>query len=234
MVKSLTTKLLKINNLIKNYSNKAETLHILKGINFNMDYGQKISITGESGSGKTTLLNMIGGLDSATLGSVEIEGVDITKLDENEITVFRNKKIGFIFQSHFLIEEFDSLENVMLPYLINNFNKKKAKEKAGELLNNMGMGNRLKHHPSQLSGGERQRVAIARAFINNPSLVLADEPTGNLDEKNSYKVLDLLFNIKTIEKHALIIVSHSYQIAKMADYHFHLEDGVLDLKTLNI
>src|SRR4030042_5768382 len=137
----LTPKLLVIKNLIKVYSNKAETLHILKGLNFNLNYGQKIAVTGESGSGKTTLLNMIGGLDSVTKGNVEIEGNDITKLDENEINIFRNKKIRFIFQSHFLIEEFDSLENVMIPYLMDNFNKKKAKEKAGEILNKMGMGN---------------------------------------------------------------------------------------------
>ena len=223
-------KLLEITNLIKKYSNKAETLHILKGINFNLNHGEKVSITGESGSGKTTFLNMIGGLDTVTDGSIKLNGVDITKLDENEITVFRNKKFGFIFQSHYLIEEFNSLENVMIPFLINNFNKKKAKEKARDLLSYMGLEKRLNHHPSQLSGGEKQRVAIARAFINNPSLILADEPTGNLDEKNAQKVLELLFNITTLKKHSLIIVSHSSQIAKMADFHYQLEDGILRIE----
>ncbi len=222
-------KLLEITNLMKNYSNKAEILHILKGVNLNLNQGEKISITGESGSGKTTFLNMIGGLDYATSGNVKIEGEDITELDENEITLFRNKKIGFIFQSHYLIEEFNSLENVMIPYLINNFNKKKAKEKARQFLEYMDMGDRLTHHPSQLSGGEKQRVAIARAFINDPSLILADEPTGNLDEKNAQKVLELLFNITTLNKHSLIIVSHSKQIAKMADFHYHLEEGRLNI-----
>ena len=163
-------------------------------------------------------------------GCIKIEGVDITKLDEDEITVFRNKKFGFIFQSHYLIEEFDSLENVMMPFLINNFNKKKARIKAMELLTYMGMENRINHYPSQLSGGEKQRVAIARAFINEPSIILADEPTGNLDEKNAQKVLELLFNITTIKKHSLIIVSHSSQIAKMADFHYLLEDGVLKIE----
>lgn len=223
-------KLLEIANLVKKYTNKAETLHILKGINFNLNPGEKVSITGESGSGKTTFLNMIGGLDTVTNGCIKIEGVDITKLDEDEITVFRNKKFGFIFQSHYLIEEFDSLENVMMPFLINNFNKKKARIKAMELLTYMGMENRINHYPSQLSGGEKQRVAIARAFINEPSIILADEPTGNLDEKNAQKVLELLFNITTIKKHSLIIVSHSSQIAKMADFHYLLEDGVLKIE----
>ena len=222
--------LLEITNLIKKYSNKTETLHILKGINFNLNHGEKISITGESGSGKTTFLNMIGGLDTVTGGKVKVEGIDITKLDENEINTFRNKKLGFIFQSHYLIEEFNSVENVMIPYLISNFNKKKARIKAKDLLGYMGMENRFNHHPSQLSGGEKQRVAIARAFINDPSLILADEPTGNLDEKNAQKVLELLFNITSIKKHSLIIVSHSSQIAKMADFQYQLEDGLLKIE----
>jgi lipoprotein-releasing system ATP-binding protein len=226
-------KLLKVDNLFKNYKTKTENLNILKGIDFEMDYNQSIAITGESGSGKSTFLNMIGGLDSVTSGNIYIDGTDITALNEDEITFFRNKKIGFIFQSHYLIEEFNSLENVMIPFLINNFNKKEAKNEAVKLLEYMGMQNRMKSYPSRLSGGEKQRVAIARAYINNPSLILADEPTGNLDEENAAKVLNLLFNIAKREKHSLIIVSHSSQIVNMADSCYHLGGGFLIRQTLS-
>lgn len=222
-------RLLDIKNLVKNYSNKAEILQILRGIDFFIDYGETVTITGESGSGKSTFLNMIGGLDTVTQGSVMIEGIDITGLDEDEMAYFRNKKIGFIFQSHYLLEEFNSLENVMIPYLMNDFNKKKASNEAKALLEYMGMTDRLHHYPSQLSGGEKQRVAIARAFINKPLLILADEPTGNLDEKNAQKVLDLLFSITSKEKHSLILVTHSNQIVKMASKNYHLEGGELSL-----
>lgn len=220
-------KLVEIKDLVKNYKNKTEILKILKGVDFSIRYGENVSVTGESGSGKSTFLNMIGGLDSVTSGSVKIEGIDITNLDEDEITVFRNKKIGFIFQSHYLLEEFTSLENVMIPFLMNDYNKNKAKEKAEYLLSYMGMQERLNYFPSQLSGGEKQRIAIARAFINDPLLILADEPTGNLDEKNAHKVLDLLFNITSKEKHALILVTHSTQIAKMTSKKYLLEGGEL-------
>lgn len=225
----LMSKLIEVNGLIKNYYNLTETLNILKGINFTVNNRETISITGESGSGKSTFLNMLGGLDSATQGTVVINGVDITKLDEDQITTFRNKTIGFIFQSHYLLEEFNAIENVMMPYLIDNFDKKKAKYHAENLLDFMGLKDRLHHYPSQLSGGEKQRVAIARAFINNPSLILADEPTGNLDEKNALKVLELLFDITNQKSHALIVVSHSKQIVKMTKKNYHLECGKLNL-----
>lgn len=221
--------LVEVKLLKKDFINNAETLNILKGIDFTLTKGESVSITGESGSGKSTFLNTIGGLDNVSDGSIKIEGTEITSLDEEELTFFRNKRIGFIFQSHYLLEEFNSLENVMIPFLINNFNTKKAKEKAKYLLDIVGVSNRMSHYPSQLSGGERQRVAIARAFINDPSLILADEPTGNLDEKNSNKVLELLFSITQKEKHALIMVTHSQQIAKMTEKNYHLEAGILNL-----
>jgi lipoprotein-releasing system ATP-binding protein len=219
--------LLEIKNLKKDFINKTETLNILKGIDFLLDKGETVSIMGESGSGKSTFLNMIGGLDNISGGNVIFDGKDITNLTEDEMTNFRNKKIGFIFQSHYLLEEFNSLENVMIPYLMHSFKKKESIQKAKELLEIVGLSHRFYHHPSQLSGGEKQRVAIARAFINNPSLILADEPTGNLDEKNSAKVLELLFNITGIEKRSMIIVTHSTHIAKMTDKSYLLEDGIL-------
>lgn len=223
-------KLLEVKELQKYYSNKAEVLQILKGIDFQLNEGERVAITGESGSGKSTFLNMVGGLDNVTNGSIKINGVDITTLDEDELTIFRNKKIGFIFQSHYLLEEFNAIENVMIPYLMHDYNKKRGREKANDLLQAMGMEKRLSHFPSQLSGGEKQRVAIARAFINNPALILADEPTGNLDIKNAQKVLELLFDITSREKHSLILVTHSDQIVKMVEKNYHLEDGKLQVR----
>lgn len=218
--------LLLIENLKKDFITKTETLNILNGVNLRLEYGETISITGESGSGKSTFLNMIGGLDCVTSGSVKIDGVEISNLDENDLAFFRNKKIGFIFQSHYLLEEFTAIENVTIPYLMNDFNKKRAREKAEDLLERVGLSHRKKHYPSELSGGERQRVAIARAFVNTPSLILADEPTGNLDEKNAEKVLEILFDMTEKCKFSLILVTHSTSIAKMTKKHFHLERGV--------
>ena len=222
-------RLVDVKGLFKDYPNINETLNVLKGIDFYINHKDMVAITGESGSGKSTLLNLIGGLDYLTEGSIKIDGMEITGLDEDELTVFRNKKIGFVFQSHFLLEEFTAIENVMMPFLINSFNKKYAKEKSKYLLSLMGLEERFNHYPSQLSGGEKQRIAIARAFINEPLLILADEPTGNLDEKNANKVLDLLFGITNKEKHSLIIVSHSTQVIKMAKKKYHLEDGKLTI-----
>jgi len=222
-------KLLEVKNLVKNYITESEKLNILREINFDVYNREKICITGESGSGKSTFLNLIGGLDKATTGSIIFQNLDITNLEEDDLTEFRNKKIGFIFQDHYLLEEFTALENVMIPYLMKDFNMKKGAEKAEKLLEDIGMKKRISHYPSQLSGGEKQRVAIARAFINNPNLILADEPTGNLDEKNAQSVLELLFDITEKENHTLIIVSHSSQILKMAEKSYHLENGKLNL-----
>ena len=215
-------------DLRKIYKTDSEELLILNGINFALGEGQTVSITGESGSGKSTFLNMLGGLDSSTSGSIIIGGTDITSLDEYELTDFRNRRIGFIFQSHYLLEEFTAAENVMIPMLMNNFDRKMAADKAMDLLKLVGMDHRSGHYPSQLSGGERQRVAIARAFMNDPQIILADEPTGNLDEKNSAKVLDLLLDITQTKHFALIMVTHSMQSAKLTAKEYHLANGKLE------
>jgi len=219
--------LLEVSNLVKNYFNTDETLRILQGINFTLEYSDSVSIAGESGSGKSTFLNLISGLDKVTDGEIFFEGMDIVRLDENESAFIRNKKIGFVFQSHYLIEELTAVENVTVPYLLFDFNKKRAVEKAKDLLLFMGLEKRFSHYPSQLSGGEKQRVAIARAFINDPVLILADEPTGNLDKKNAGKTLELLLSITKNSRRALIIVTHSLQILKMTDKNYFLESGKL-------
>jgi len=224
--------ILKIKDLKKRYDTGIERLEILKGINLIVNANESVSITGESGSGKSTLLNMIGGLDNFDSGSIEIEGEPITNKSEDELALFRNRKIGFIFQQHYLLDEFNTLENVMIPYLINDFNKKEAKKVALELLSIVGLDKRINHYPNELSGGERQRVAIARAFINRPAIILADEPTGNLDKITSSKVLELLFSMtkdRLINGHdfSLIIVTHSVDVSSMANRHFNLSNGVL-------
>jgi len=221
-------KLLEVHNLVKSYQSINEVLHILRGINFDINPGEIVAISGESGSGKSTFLNMIGGLDSVSAGTIKIEGINITNFTEDEMTDFRSYKIGFIFQSHYLLDEFNAIENVMIPFLMNKYNKKEAYEKSEELLLLMGLKNRIKHFPSQLSGGEKQRVAIARAFINNPSLILADEPTGNLDEKNAHAVLEMLFNVISNREHSLIIVTHSKQLVMMTENKYLLENGILN------
>jgi lipoprotein-releasing system ATP-binding protein len=220
-------RLLTVSNLKKYFETKTETLEILKGINLTLDRGESLSITGESGSGKSTLLNLIGGLDSASSGEILFEQTDITRLDEEELTGYRSRKVGFVFQSHYLLEEFTALENVMLPSLIADSSKKAGLERARHLLNQVGLDHRLHHYPSQLSGGERQRAAIARSLINNPALILADEPTGNLDERNASIVIDLLFRITSDHQYSLILVTHSTHIAQRTTRTCHLELGLL-------
>lgn len=215
--------ILKVKNLYKNYTNDTETLEILQDVNFEVTKNRSVSITGESGSGKSTFLHLIGGLDNCNSGEILINNQDITLLDEESLSDFRNTEIGFVFQSHYLIEEFTAVENVMIPGLIKKFNKKKVKTNALDLLDQVGLSERINHHPSQLSGGERQRVAIARALINQPSIILADEPTGNLDSMNADKILDVLFMISNKMQRTLIIVTHSQHIASMTDSHYHLE-----------
>ncbi len=216
-----------VSNLYKTYKNEAEKLTVLQGVNLTVNEKSTISIMGESGSGKSTLLNCIGGLESISSGQIFIGNTDISMLDEKELNRIRNTEIGFVFQSHYLLEEFTAIENVMIPFLINDFNKKTAAKIASDLLECVGLSDRINFFPSRLSGGEKQRVAIARSFINNPKIILADEPTGNLDEKNAMQVMDLLLNINKTFNHSLIVITHSKTIAEMTDFKYHLSDGIL-------
>ncbi|GBU29146.1 lipoprotein-releasing system ATP-binding protein [Treponema sp. R8-4-B8] len=219
--------LLKVTNIVKNYVSGAETLHILKGINFEIEEGKSVAISGQSGSGKSTLLNIIGGLDHTDEGSVFLDGTDITSLSEKEISAYRSKQTGFVFQFHYLLKDFTALENIMLPAYIAGLKKKDAIDRARQLLADVKLEDRNGHFPSQLSGGERQRVAVARSMVNDPALILADEPTGNLDPQNSDIVAELLYENAQKRNKTLIIVTHDKKVAQRASVRFVLENGLL-------
>ena len=219
--------LLKVSGIVKNYISGAETLHILQGIEFDIEEGKSAAIMGISGSGKSTLLNIIGGLDRADGGSVYIGDKEITSLSEREISSYRSKQVGFIFQFHYLLKDFTALENIMLPAYIGGIKKKEALERARALLSDVKLENRGSHFPSQLSGGERQRVAVARSMVNNPQLILADEPTGNLDPQNSEVVAQLLYENAQKWNKTLIVVTHDKKVALRASMRLVLESGRL-------
>jgi len=219
--------LLRVKNIVKNYVSGSETLNILKGIDFEIEEGNSAAINGQSGSGKSTLLNIIGGLDRANEGSVYIGNDDITSFSEKELSSYRSKKIGFIFQFHYLLKDFTALENIMLPAYIAGKKKKDAVETAKSLLADLKLEDRKNHFPSQLSGGERQRVAVARSMVNDPVLILADEPTGNLDPQNSEIVAQLLYEGAQKRGKTLIVVTHDKKVASNASIQLLLEDGQL-------
>jgi lipoprotein-releasing system ATP-binding protein len=219
--------LLRITNIVKNYVSGTETLHILKGINFEIEEGTSVAISGQSGSGKSTLLNIIGGLDRTDEGAVFIGNDEITSLSEKELSVYRSRKVGFIFQFHYLLKDFTALENIMLPAYIAGISKKDAMDRARSLLADVNMEERGGHFPSQLSGGERQRVAVARSMVNDPALILADEPTGNLDPQNSEIVAQLLYEGAQKRGKTLIVVTHDKKVAARACIRLVLENGQL-------
>ncbi len=221
---------LKIEDLEKTYTTDYEKLTILKNLNLQIEEGSKIVIAGESGSGKSTLLNIIGGLDKATCGSVYAGPYNVTSLDEKSITEYRSSYLGLIFQFHYLLKDFTALENVFLPAIIAGVSKKEAVEKALKLLDDVGISHRKDHLPSQLSGGERQRVAVARALINDPKLVLADEPTGNLDPANAQMIGELLFSMADKYNKTLILVTHDMTLASRGDHIYSIKDGALHEK----
>ena len=226
------SRILEIKDLEKTYVSDSEKLTILKDLNLTVEEGSKNVIVGESGSGKSTLLNIIGGIDKITAGSV-LAGPDgkynLSKLDESEIAEYRSSFLGFIFQFHYLLKDFTALENVYMPALIAGKPEKEAKEKAEQLLSDVGVINRKNHLPSQLSGGERQRVSVARALINDPALILADEPTGNLDPANAVLISELLFSMVEKYHKTLLLVTHDMKIAEKGDFIYRIKNGKLEL-----
>lgn len=202
-------------------------LQVLKGVDISISNKEVVSIVGKSGSGKSTLLNILGTLDEPDQGSVVIDGNDVTKLSSNELARFRNQKIGFVFQFHHLLPEFTALENVMIPGLIQKKDKTKTQNKAKELLDYLGLSERLEHKPGQLSGGEQQRVAVARALVNDPQIVFADEPSGNLDLASSDDLHQLIFKLRNDFNQSFIIVTHNLELARMSDRSLELSNGIL-------
>ena len=201
------------------------TLEVLKGVDLDITKGEIVSIVGPSGAGKTTLLQILGTLDKPNAGSVQVDGIDFSKLGEKDLARFRNQHIGFIFQFHQLLPEFTALENVMLPAFIAKNDATEVTRRAKELLNYLQLSDRMEHKPNELSGGEKQRVAVARALINNPSLILADEPSGSLDSKNKEELHKLLFELRDKFGLTIVIVTHDKELAALSDRVIEMRDG---------
>ena len=214
----------------KTYHDGDNQIAVLDNVSFELARGEKIAILGSSGSGKSTLLHILGGLDHPTAGSVEINKQVLAKLSSNALAALRNQKLGFIYQFHHLLAEFTAVENVAMPLMINGESKNKAEERAAALLEKVGLSHRIHHLPSALSGGERQRVAIARALVNNPSIVLADEPTGNLDNKTGAQIYALLCELSEQMGTSFIVVTHDIQLANSMDRVLELTNGKLSTR----
>ena len=219
--------ILEIENLEKKYISESESLTVLKDLNLTVESGKKVVIVGESGSGKSTLLNIIGGIDKVSSGTVRAGKWILNELSEAQVSEYRSKYLGLVFQFHYLLKDFTALENVAMPALIAGMPKKEAYERAGQLLQDVGVYERKNHLQSQLSGGERQRVAVARSLINNPQLLLADEPTGNLDPANAEKIGQLLFSIVDKYSKTLILVTHDMNLASKGDFQYRIVEGKL-------
>jgi len=220
--------ILQAKNIDKSFSNGKTKLSVLKNFSFDVEAAQIITIMGQSGSGKTTALNILGTLDQADSGELTINGTQVHDMNETELSTIRNHDIGFVFQSHHLLPEFSAIENILMPTWINGVYDRR--DRALDLIEKMGLSERKDHFPGQLSGGERSRVAVARALMNKPKLVLADEPTGNLDEKNANKLIDLLGKINKDFHQAIVLTTHNPKIARIGHKQFFLENGSLSEK----
>ena len=213
--------MIKANNIYYSYG----SLEVLKGVNLHIKKGEFVSITGASGAGKTTLLQLLGTLDKVQTGSLIINNKEVNILNQKELANFRNKEVGFVFQFHNLLAEFTALENVCLPAFIAGTDKKKAEEKGFELLSLLGLTDRVNHKPDELSGGEQQRVAVARALINSPSIILADEPSGNLDSKNAEELHNLFIKLNNDLGQTFVIITHNKELAKLGSRQLEMKDG---------
>lgn len=215
--------MINVNNIHKSYG----SVEVLKGIDLSINKGEIVAIVGKSGAGKTTLLQIIGTLLPADSGMVEINETQVSKLREKALAKFRNKNLGFVFQSHQLLPEFTALENVLIPALIANESRKTIEARAKEILNFLDLGHRLDHKPKELSGGEQQRIAVARALINEPEVILADEPSGNLDTHNKEELHQLFFTLREKFNQTFVIVTHDMSLAKMSDRTVTMQDGLI-------
>ena len=221
--------IIKLEDVDKFYMETGNKLHILKKLNLEVKRGEFVSILGKSGSGKSTLLNIMGFLDKIDGGKIWIDDKEVSSLNETERNNIKNRFLGFVFQFHYLMSEFTALENVMIPALLNNFkNKAEIEKEAKELLEIVGLAERMKHKPNQLSGGEKQRVAIARAMINKPKLILADEPTGNLDEDTGEMIFSLFRKINKERNQSIVVVTHARDLSQVTDRQIYLKRGVLE------
>ena len=220
--------MIRIENITKSFG----SLQVLKGIDLHIAKGEVVSIVGPSGAGKTTLLQIIGTLDRPDSGTVCVDSIDTTSLSQRQLSDFRNRHLGFVFQFHQLLPEFTAIENIMIPAYIAGVSQKQAKARAEELLQFMGLADRASHKPAELSGGEKQRVAVARALVNNPAVILADEPSGSLDTKNKQELHQLFFDLRDKYGQTFVIVTHDEQLATITDRTIHMRDGLLETAVL--